>query len=74
LAKCGYRTFGEMVVVLGGLDYVGSVQGVSSDEDEKHFMMECPAYQDNFEELYNDSQGDMEKLMRHPKSVTYTYD
>jgi hypothetical protein len=39
-------------------------------EDEKHFMMECPAYQDirdNFQDLYNDSQGDMRKLMCHPK-------
>jgi trans-2-enoyl-CoA reductase len=29
-------------------------------------MMECPAYQDirdNFQELYNDCQGDMRKLM-----------
>jgi hypothetical protein len=39
-------------------------------EDEKHFMMECSAYQDirgNSQELYNDSQGDMRKLICHPK-------
>ena len=39
-------------------------------EDEQHFMMECPAYQDirdNFGELYDDCQGDMRKLMCHPK-------
>jgi len=39
-------------------------------EDERHFMMECPAYQEiqaNFQELYDDCEGDMRKLMCHPK-------
>jgi len=39
-------------------------------EDEKHFLMECPAYQaiqDEFKELYDDCGGDIRKLMCHPR-------
>ena len=39
-------------------------------EDERHFMMECSAYQEiraNFQELFDDCEGDMRKLMCHPK-------
>jgi hypothetical protein len=39
-------------------------------EDEKHFLMECPAYQAiraDFKELYGDCRGDMRKLMCHPR-------
>jgi len=41
-----------------------------SVEDERHFMMECQAYQEiraNFQELFDDCEGDMRKLMCHSK-------
>ena len=39
-------------------------------EDEKHFMLECPAYQEirsEFGELFDYCEGDLRKLMCHPK-------
>ena len=39
-------------------------------EEERHFMMECPAYQEVraiFQELYDECLGEMRKLMCHPK-------
>ena len=39
-------------------------------EDEKHFMLECPAYQEvryEFRELFDSCEGDLRKLMCHPK-------
>ena len=39
-------------------------------EDEKHFMLECPAYQEirlEFGELFEYCEGDLRKLMCHPK-------
>jgi len=37
-------------------------------EDEKHFMMECPGYEEireDFKEFYDDCEGDMRELMCH---------
>jgi hypothetical protein len=39
-------------------------------EDEKHFLMACPAYQAiraECQELYDDCGDDMRKLMCHPR-------
>ena len=39
-------------------------------EDEKHFMLECPAYHEirsEFGELFDYCEGDLRKLMCHPK-------
>jgi hypothetical protein len=38
-------------------------------EDEKHFLMECPAYQAirADQEFYDDCRGDMRTLMCHPR-------
>ena len=43
-------------------------------EDVRHFMMQCPAYQEihaNSQELFDNCEGGMRKLMCHMRSILW---